>query len=39
MARRDRRQDMVQDDSDRERFEETPAEVVESSGWVLYAGA
>ena len=37
MARGDRREDIVLDDSDRERFEETLAEVVESSGWILYA--
>ena len=37
MARGDRREDIVLDDSDRERFEETLAEVVGSSGWILYA--
>jgi REP element-mobilizing transposase RayT len=37
MARGDRREDIVLDDSDRKRFEETLAEVVERSGWVVYA--
>jgi len=37
MARGDRREDIVRDDRDRERFEETLAEVVGRSGWVLYA--
>lgn len=37
MARGNRRGDIVLDDRDRERFEETLAEVVEASGWVLYA--
>ena len=33
MARGNRRADIVRDDSDRRRFEETLGEVVESSGW------
>ena len=37
MARGNRREDIVLDDRDRERFVETLNEVVESSGWVLYA--
>lgn len=37
MARGDRREDIVIDDDDRRRFEETLREVVEKSGWVLYA--
>lgn len=37
MARGNRRGDIVLDDRDRRRFVETPKEVVESSGWVLYA--
>lgn len=37
MARGNRRGDIVLDDQDRERFVETLEEVVESSGWVLYA--
>lgn len=37
MARGNRRGDIVVDDRDRERFVETLEEVVESSGWVLYA--
>ena len=37
MARGNRREDIVYDDADRERFVETLAEVVEKSGWVLYA--
>ena len=36
MARGNRRGDIVLDDQDRRRFEETLAEVVEASGWVLY---
>jgi REP element-mobilizing transposase RayT len=36
MARGDRREDIVKDDVDRERFEETLREVVERSGWVLF---
>lgn len=36
MARGDRREDIVKDDIDRERFEETLEEVVARSGWVLY---
>ena len=37
MARGNRRGDIVLDDEDRKRFVETLAEVVGSSGWVLYA--
>jgi len=37
MARGDRREDIVLDDDDRRRFEETLREVVEKSGWILYA--
>ena len=37
MARGDRREDIVLDDTDRGRFAETLGEVVESSGWLLYA--
>jgi len=37
MARGNRLGDIVRDDRDRRRFEETLAEVVEASGWVLYA--
>ena len=37
MARGNRRGDIVLDDRDRQRFVETLEEVVESSGWVLYA--
>ena len=37
MARGDRREDIVVDEKDRERFEETLEEVVEKSGWVLFA--
>ncbi len=37
MARGNRRGDIVLDDEDRKRFVETLEEVVESSGWVLYA--
>ena len=37
MARGDRREDIVIDDDDRQRFEETLREVVDKSGWVLYA--
>ena len=37
MARGNRRGDIVLDDEDRRRFEETLAEVVSRSGWVLYA--
>lgn len=37
MARGDRREDIVYDDKDRQRFEDTLAEVVESCGWVVYA--
>jgi len=37
MARGNRRDDIVVDDVDRERFTETLAEVVERSGWLLYA--
>ena len=39
MARGNRRGDLVLDDQDRRRFEETLAEVVEASGWVLYGWA
>jgi putative transposase len=37
IARGNRRGDIVLDDQDRKRFVETLEEVVESSGWVLYA--
>ena len=37
MARGNRREDIVWDDKDRGRFEKTLEEVVERSGWVLYA--
>jgi len=37
MARGNRRGDIVLDDRDRRRFVETLEEVVESSGWVIYA--
>ena len=37
MARGDRREDIVVDDRDRDRFEGTLEEVVEKSGWVLFA--
>lgn len=37
MARGNRRGDIVLDDDDRKRFEETLAEIVGSSGWILYA--
>lgn len=37
MARGDRGEDIVFDDADRTRFEETLAEVVERSGWVVFA--
>ena len=37
MSRGNHREDIVWDDRDRERFEETLEEVMESSGWVLYA--
>ena len=37
MARGNRRGDIVVDDTDRRRFVATLEEVVESSGWVLYA--
>ena len=42
MARGDRREDIVLDDDDRLRFEETLQEVVEKNGWVtkrLFMGA
>lgn len=35
MARADRREDIVLDDTDRRRFEQTLSEAVEHSGWVL----
>lgn len=37
MARGDRREDIVLDDADRDRFEETLEEVIEKSGWLLFA--
>ena len=37
MARGNHREDIVYDDADRERFVETLVEVVEKSGWLLYA--
>ena len=37
MARGNRRGDIVLDDEDRQRFVETLEEVVQASGWVLYA--
>ena len=37
MARGDRREDIVWNDADRKRFEETLKEVVERSGWVVLA--
>ena len=37
MARGDRREDIVDDDQDRDWFEETLREIVEKSGWELYA--
>lgn len=37
MARGDRREDIVLDDADRDRFEETLEEVIEKSGWVVFA--
>ena len=37
LARGDRREDIVVDDKDRDRFEETLEEVVGKSGWVLFA--
>ena len=37
MARGDRREDIVLDDDDRRRFEQTLQEVVEKSGWILYS--
>ena len=37
MARGDRREDIVTDDQDRERFEETLEELIGKTGWTLYA--
>ncbi len=37
IARGDRREEIVLDDHDRQRFEETLEETVEKSGWVLFA--
>ena len=37
MARGNRREDIVHDDTDRQRFVETLEEVVEASGWVMFA--
>lgn len=37
MARGNRRADIVLDAQDRRRFEETLEEVVDASGWVVYA--
>ncbi|NNM28756.1 MAG: transposase [Akkermansiaceae bacterium] len=37
MARGDRREDIVHDDTDRRRFVETLEEVVDAGGWVLLA--